>query len=211
MGCSSVPSAPARASHGFTAPLGTPCSAGGCSGGGVCSPGPHTGCQGIAGAPCAPLSSLQGCFSASGSSWLHNSISAIPWICSSQLGELLHQSPLPSIPYLLQDILRVPGTVGGVSWQQSLPRCRSSAFGYTVTMGSDTSQPSVPSHYGSWLNVSPPTLHDCAGTGSAMAAVTAGTGSQSLRAGGSSQESHLPHHPQLHLRGFQSILPKVSP
>lgn len=38
MGCSSVPSAPARASHGFTAPLGTPCSAGGCSVGGVSAP-----------------------------------------------------------------------------------------------------------------------------------------------------------------------------
>ncbi|KAL2294024.1 hypothetical protein Nmel_007734 [Mimus melanotis] len=71
-------------------------------------------------------------------------------------------------------------------------------------MGSDTS------HCNSQLRdiVTPPTLHDSAGTGSGMAVATAGTESQSLCAGSSSQGSHLSRRRQLHPPGFPSVLSK---
>lgn len=172
--------------------------------GGLCSPGTPRGCQGISGAPRTPPSSLHSlpaglCLSQPLAALrCCNSISAIPWISPSQLWELLHQP-----------LISCPASVRSCCWG-----CHgNSRSTHIATVASGTLSQSVPSHCDSRLQdiVTPPTPRDSSGTRSAMAAATAGTGSRSLRARGSSRGSLLARRLQLTSPGFQSVRPDVSP
>ncbi|XP_048144367.1 cilia- and flagella-associated protein 45-like [Corvus hawaiiensis] len=101
------------------------------------------------------------------------------------------------------ELLQVSGAVGSGN----------SRFPHIATVASGTLSQSVPSHCDSRLQdiVTPPTPRDGAGTRSAMAAATAGTGSRTLRAGGPTRGSLLARRPRLSPPGFQSVRPKVFP